>query len=341
MVYHITNRKDFPTTTGIYCIGFINGSGKLYVGSASKANKKFKSGNGFRNRWVNHINDLKSGKHDSHKLRHAYNKYGEENMYFKILEEVVPNLCVEREQFYLDTLNACKNGYNCRPLAKNQLGLKHTQSSKDNRSQKAKDKRAKYLNDVITYYDSGYTIKKIGKLLGIDYTVVSKILDEHNIKIDRRGSYLKIEIFRYDRDGIFIDKWDSISSCMRATNISESSIRKVLNGKNYLAGGFFFSKEKLAPEEMTHLMNKIYQHRKEIASESFKASFTPERIESLRRNSIEHPKSRIQNIKQYDLNNTFIRSWEDSKELSQFFNWRGVRKAMLGIQDTSQGFIWR
>ena len=96
---------------------------------------------GFRHRWNRHLSKLRSNKHFSKKLQNAYNKYGEEFLYFEILEVCEPELCLDREQIYIDKYNACYLGYNSRPKASSQLGFKHSEESKQNQSFAKKEKR--------------------------------------------------------------------------------------------------------------------------------------------------------------------------------------------------------
>lgn len=93
--------------SGIYKIrNLING--KIYVGSTQD----------FSFRKKEHFWELKNNKHYNQYLQRAFNKYGEENFVFEILEECnIENLLV-REQYYLDTLQPFDEvGYNVNPLA--------------------------------------------------------------------------------------------------------------------------------------------------------------------------------------------------------------------------------
>lgn len=76
---------------------------KFYVGSS----KDIKS------RWCQHENALDSGTHGNPHLQNAWNKYGRKSFKFEIVEECVPEVQFEREQFYLNVLNPFDdNGYN-------------------------------------------------------------------------------------------------------------------------------------------------------------------------------------------------------------------------------------
>lgn len=98
--------------TGIYEIKNIV-NGKLYVGSTAKT--------GFLKRWDKHKQDLNLKKHHSIVLQRAWNKYGNQNFNFKIIENCIPEICLEREQYYIDTL---KPEYNICKVAGNTLGIK-------------------------------------------------------------------------------------------------------------------------------------------------------------------------------------------------------------------------
>jgi len=88
---------------GIYkLINKVNG--KFYLGSA----KDIKS------RWKRHRWELRHNKHHSEHLQRAWNKYGEENFIFEILENTPVEMLLEREQILLDSLRPYQDdiGYN-------------------------------------------------------------------------------------------------------------------------------------------------------------------------------------------------------------------------------------
>lgn len=74
---------------------------KIYVGSTRQKDPK--------TRWyTGHINFLKRGDHNNQRLQHSFNKHGEENFVFEVLEEFECDgvTCIqEREQAYIDKLN--------------------------------------------------------------------------------------------------------------------------------------------------------------------------------------------------------------------------------------------
>lgn len=74
-------------------------------------------------RWIEHRSNLSRGSHHSPKIQNHYNKYGANDLVFEIIEHCTRNNLLEREQYYLDTLNPWFNTY---PIAGSPLGHKPT-----------------------------------------------------------------------------------------------------------------------------------------------------------------------------------------------------------------------
>lgn len=89
--------------TGIYFIKNIIND-RLYIGSS----------NNIHNRWYDHLRELRANKHYNKFLQRSFNKYGENNFVFGVLEICNQLYLFEREQFYLDTY---KNLYNIEKVA--------------------------------------------------------------------------------------------------------------------------------------------------------------------------------------------------------------------------------
>ena len=99
----------FPDSSGIYQIlNLVNG--KIYVGSS----------NNLYNRRKSHLSRLRNNQHDNKHLQFAWNKYGESNFKFEILQ-IIKNCksLVGCEQFWINS-TCCtdrKYGYNIAPNA--------------------------------------------------------------------------------------------------------------------------------------------------------------------------------------------------------------------------------
>lgn len=86
---------------GIYEISSI-ASGKSYVGSSWQ----------IHTRWARHRYELRRNTHRSPRLQQAWNKHGEANFVFTVLEECAREVLFSREQFHID---AKKRDYNSMP----------------------------------------------------------------------------------------------------------------------------------------------------------------------------------------------------------------------------------
>lgn len=91
------NMEEFYSS-GIYCIKNTN-SNKIYVGSSKN----------MYHRLARHKSDLKKQKHGNPILQNSFNKYGEENFEFSVLEYCDSKDLSLKEQYYIDTLNPTYN----------------------------------------------------------------------------------------------------------------------------------------------------------------------------------------------------------------------------------------
>lgn len=109
-------------------------NGKVYIGSAIDALER-------RN---DHLYALRRGRSHCPHLQAAWTKYGEDTFEWGIVEVVAePTMLIEREQFWMDIFQSCDRlfGYNARPKAGNQLGLRHSDVSRAKISASKKGKK--------------------------------------------------------------------------------------------------------------------------------------------------------------------------------------------------------
>lgn len=108
--------------TGVYKIlNKINQ--KVYIGSSSQ---------GLSIRLNYHVKNLKKNKHKNTYLQRSWNKYGEKNFTFEVIEECSKDFCIIREQFWIDFYksNNSSFGYNICAVAGSTLGFKYFEEQK-------------------------------------------------------------------------------------------------------------------------------------------------------------------------------------------------------------------
>lgn len=112
-------------TSGVYQISSTIKPERVYIGSSKD----------ITNRWSGHMSEMRKDKHHSIKLQRHVNKYGLEDLSFSILESCPPELLIQREQHYIDTLNPYFNEIK---VAYSRLGYKATPEARKNMSEAGK-----------------------------------------------------------------------------------------------------------------------------------------------------------------------------------------------------------
>lgn len=114
-----------------------NVNNKIYIGSSKY----------FPSRKTQHLHNLRKGTHHSIILQNHVNKYGIDVLLFEIIEHCNSDNLIQREQFYIDTLNPF---FNIRKIAESNKGLKRTKEQiekmKKNRIYKKGYKNSKEHN---------------------------------------------------------------------------------------------------------------------------------------------------------------------------------------------------
>lgn len=305
MKYTKNDIRNFPTKTGVYKISFSNSTnGKVYIGSAAGTKNKIKIDNGFHIRWKSHIYQLSKNKSQNTVLQNAANKYGINNILFEIIEECDPIICLEREQYYIDTYNSYNNGYNSRPIASNNGGLIMSSESKIKMKKTYKEKRNVNYEEIKKLYDSGKSTREISNELHMSRNTIRKIFSENEIITRKDKGQKKKMIYQYDMVGNLIDKFDSITECARKLNINKQGIKIVLSGRCKHYNNMYYNFEMLSKEEVIEKINYLI---------------------------VKSKNRKYFNIKQIDENEHEIKVWRDVKEIVDFYtgmNSKGVRKSI-------------
>ncbi|NNV04631.1 GIY-YIG nuclease family protein [Brevibacillus sp. MCWH] len=120
-------------TMGVYLIrNKVNR--KVYVGSSIRIEE----------RWEDHIRELNGNRHNNRYLLHAWQKYGQENFSFEIIETTDDeSSLIDLEQKWIDYYRSYERdkGYNLSPSAYNILGYRFTEEQRKRVSEALKGKR--------------------------------------------------------------------------------------------------------------------------------------------------------------------------------------------------------
>lgn len=112
-LYIVSYTLLYMQICGIYQIENIINK-KKYIGQSYDIHK----------RWKDHKSLLNRNKHHNHHLQNAWNKYGEKNFTFTIVEQCAPNKKNQKEQYWIKTKNTYNQGYNLDKGGKGVLGYR-------------------------------------------------------------------------------------------------------------------------------------------------------------------------------------------------------------------------
>lgn len=210
----------------------------------------------FERRKYFHIYELKLNKHHSAILQNSWNKHGECNFKFTIIEQFTANDIDEvlsREQYYIDNL---KPRYNICQITGSPYGIKHTEKSRHNMSVAHLGiKPTKEALIKRSLKQSGKNHWTYGKVRP-DCTKekISKGLNEYykTHKGNRTGSVthddvrkkiaktLMVPILQYSKDLVFIKEWECAKTAGLELNIFAQNISVCCKNKVKSAGGFIW-----------------------------------------------------------------------------------------------------
>lgn len=128
-------KKYYKEKTGVYAIINLT-NGKMIIGSGVLIKRKS---------W--HFRKLEQNKHCNPYLQKSYNKNGEENFVFELIEYCEHRKCIENETFwvnFLDTKNPNK-GYNIETPGKGRLGVKASLETREKMSKSMKGKNGIWM----------------------------------------------------------------------------------------------------------------------------------------------------------------------------------------------------
>ena len=230
-------------------------TGKVYVGQSVEIEK----------RWKRHIWALNNNRHDNSHLQRAWNKYGQDDFIFKVVEQCEENFLDEKETYWHNRFSP--NTYNLLGT-----GNRHTlpQESRNKISAKLKGrkmsettlKKMKEAQSKINHHrkHTAEAIEKIrqagiGRVVSQEtrkkLSIASKGKPLYKLRGRKRPSEVvekyiapkrKI-VYQYDMKWNLIKKWVSTQEASRQLKIPNSNLVNVCNRKRNQAGGYRWSYE--------------------------------------------------------------------------------------------------
>lgn len=253
--------------SGIYKITSKIKSDRFYIGSAID----------LKQRKRDHFKDLRKNKHGNSRLQNHYNKYGEQDLVFEVIEYVeYKTKLLEREQFYIDSLNPF---FNICKVAGSLLGTKRSEETKKKMSlakigKPSSNKNRKLSEDhkyklSISHFGlkrSDETRRKMSENSGMKGRVSPKkglkcseitrqkmskskmgriVSEETRLKISNSNPNRK-PIIQLDLEYNFIREWLSLNEIKKQTGFSHTLISNTAKGKFKQAYGFIWKFKNIA-----------------------------------------------------------------------------------------------
>lgn len=219
--------------SGIYCIENIT-TNKKYIGQSTDIN----------DRWRKHISELNHNSHHNDYLQKAWNKYGEDDFEFYILEYCNEDELDEKENYYINFYNTIDRKYGYNLKSGGQAHCHHTEEVKNKISES--NKKA-YQNQELRELRSINALKQWAnpnikeKIMGSNNGMYGKHHNEETrqkISKNRSG----ISSHKRNRTPVFCielnRKFDDATEAGKELSLDGSAILKVCQGKRKTCGGY-------------------------------------------------------------------------------------------------------
>jgi len=292
---------------GIYKIQNIN-NGKLYIGSSVNIHK----------RWDEHKTALRKSRHHSYKMQRAWDKYGEVNFKFEVIEVFVGETKELRklEQYYLDFFKSYdfNYGYNVSESSISSTPLPTVYEDIVN----GKFLISKEEFDEVIYYlcNTKLPIPKVSEFTGVHYRTIYQIYFKQNYTnvvkdmdfIHRQkggedcNNSILTEVEIPEIINLLLNKMFMVDIA-RKYNVNISTIWDIYNYKTW----------------KTFTENIVFPKYKKASGRSFKQ------------------------IIQYDLENNYIATFESAREAERItgIGYKMISRVCKGERPYTHGFIWK
>jgi group I intron endonuclease len=213
--------------TGIYTITCLIDN-KILVGSGNLHRRK-----------ITHFNHLRKNKHNNPHLQFSFNKHGEENFIFEIIEECSQELCLQLERYWIVMLGTKdkKLGYNINDPVSLRLGIP---VSKETRNKLSVAGKKRIFSKEHRERMSLWQKNKPKSRISVNKQIISlkKYNSLNKDKILERIKKVSKPVLQYDLKGNFIREFPSINSAAKFNNIYHDAISDVVNSQCKTGGGY-------------------------------------------------------------------------------------------------------
>lgn len=235
-------------------------------GIKNKVNNKIYVGQtyDFQYRWGKHKTALRANTHSNRKLQFAWNKYGENNFEFFIIEECGLDVINEREIYWIEFYDSLNSGYNLCEGGDGIRGYKHTEEEIQKMIQ-IQHPRAVYALDrehniVMEFPSASTAAKKLGTNARFIKSVANRVnrqktalgyiwvykdeYDSGTINWDYYDNYNRefpIPIKQFDLDGNFIREFSSKYEAQKY-GFCVSQIWRSIKKPGITASGYYWIK---------------------------------------------------------------------------------------------------
>ena len=250
--------------TGIYKIeNKING--KVYIGKSKNIKK----------RWTGHICELNKNYHHNIHLQSAWNKYGEDNFIFEVLEECTEDVLSEKEIYYIGLYNSTNDlyGYNLAKGGEGGNNLKNRLSEEEYKEYKeyvgkkisesfprgedhfyAKLTEIQVI-EIINKLQSGMKPKNIARMYNVSTNTIQDIKmhrtwkhltkdivfnNANNANYKRNIDNWRRNIEQLKKDGTYIHTYTDANEASVVTGIPVKQIYNVCCGSKKSCHGYIF-----------------------------------------------------------------------------------------------------
>lgn len=236
--------------SGIYKITCLKNN-MSYVGQAKDIQKRF----------VRHIRSLNKNKHYNKHLQNSWNKYGEKNFIFEVIENCTTKKLNEREIYWIYTLDTFKNGFNQTCGGGGALGKKHEDgwlkmvlSASNAITSKPVIQIDSNNGEIISRYGS---MSEASRVFGISPTAIQLCVEGKNKRacgyywvLEEEYNSFKFSPFKNETilsvcqidiiSGKLLEIFDSLSDASRNVKTISSSITDCCRGRQKSCAGYFW-----------------------------------------------------------------------------------------------------